>query len=52
MKRTLFNSTPVLAVTVTVSEGVYMYQITEKGLMVGMGITGAKYSKDKVRSDP
>lgn len=32
---------------VTVSEGVYMYQITEEGLIVGVSITGAKYYKDK-----
>jgi lipid-binding SYLF domain-containing protein len=32
---------------VTVSEGVYMYQITQKGLMVGVSITGAKYSRDE-----
>jgi lipid-binding SYLF domain-containing protein len=36
-----------LAGAVTVSEGVYMYQITEKGLIVGVSITGAKYYKDK-----
>jgi lipid-binding SYLF domain-containing protein len=35
-----------LAGAVTVSEGVYMYQVTEKGLMVGISVTGAKYSKD------
>jgi lipid-binding SYLF domain-containing protein len=35
-----------LAGAVTVSEGVYMYQITEEGLIVGVSITGAKYSKD------
>jgi lipid-binding SYLF domain-containing protein len=32
---------------VSVSEGVYMYQITEAGLIVGVSITGAKYYKDK-----
>jgi lipid-binding SYLF domain-containing protein len=31
---------------VTVSEGVYMYQITEAGAIVGVSITGAKYYKD------
>ena len=36
-----------LAGAVTVSDGVYMYQITEKGLMVGISVTGAKYSRDK-----
>ena len=32
---------------VTVSEGVYMYQITQEGLVVGVSITGAKYSRDE-----
>ena len=36
-----------LAGAVTLSEGVHMYQITEEGLIVGVGITGAKYYKDK-----
>ena len=36
-----------LAGAVTVSEGVYMYQITEEGAVVGVSITGAKYYKDK-----
>jgi lipid-binding SYLF domain-containing protein len=36
-----------LAGAVTVSEGVYMFQITQKGLMVGVSITGARYYKDK-----
>ncbi|MGZ3580147.1 MAG: lipid-binding SYLF domain-containing protein, partial [Syntrophales bacterium] len=31
---------------VTLSEGVYMYQLTEKGLIVGVSITAAKYYKD------
>ena len=36
-----------LAGAVSVSEGVYMYQVTEEGLIVGVSITGAKYFKDK-----
>jgi len=32
---------------VTVSQGVYMYQLTEEGLIVGVSITGAKFYKDK-----
>ena len=36
-----------LAGAITVSEGVYMYQITQKGLMVGVSVTGAKYSRDE-----
>ena len=36
-----------LAGAVTVSDGVYMFQITQKGLMVGVSITGARYYKDK-----
>jgi lipid-binding SYLF domain-containing protein len=36
-----------LAGAVTVSEGVYMYQITEAGAIVGVSLTGAKYYKDK-----
>jgi len=36
-----------LAGAITVSDGVYMYQITQKGLMVGVSITGARYYKDK-----
>jgi lipid-binding SYLF domain-containing protein len=35
-----------LAGAVTVSEGVYMYQLTEEGLIVGVSVTGAKYYKD------
>lgn len=35
-----------LAGAVSVSDGVYMYQITQEGLMVGVSITGAKYSQD------
>ena len=31
---------------VSVSDGVHMYQVTEEGLIVGVSITGAKYSKD------
>ena len=31
---------------VTLSEGVYMYQMTETGLIVGVSITAAKYYKD------
>ncbi len=31
----------------TVSQGVTMYQLTEKGVIVGISITGAKYYKDK-----
>ena len=30
----------------SVSEGVKMYQVTEKGLIVGISITGAKFYKD------
>jgi lipid-binding SYLF domain-containing protein len=36
-----------LAGAVTVSDGVYMFQITQEGLMVGVSITGAKYSRDE-----
>ena len=36
-----------LAGAVSLSEGVYMYQVTEEGLIVGVSITGAKFSKDK-----
>ncbi len=32
---------------VSVSEGVYMYQLTEEGLIVGVSLTGAKFYKDK-----
>lgn len=32
---------------VTLSSGVYMYQITEEGLIVGVSITGGKFYKDK-----
>ncbi len=35
-----------LAGAATVSDGVYMYQITEAGAIVGVSITGAKYYKD------
>jgi lipid-binding SYLF domain-containing protein len=31
---------------VSVSDGVHIYQVTEEGLIVGVSITGAKYSKD------
>jgi lipid-binding SYLF domain-containing protein len=31
---------------VSVSEGVYMYQLSEEGLIVGVSLTGAKYYKD------
>ena len=31
---------------VSVSPGVHLYQLTEKGLIVGVSITGAKYYKD------
>ncbi len=31
---------------ISVSQGVTMYQITEKGLIVGVSITGAKFYKD------
>lgn len=31
---------------VTVSSGVYMYQVTEEGLIVGVSITGGKFYKD------
>ena len=31
---------------VTVSPGVYMYQITEAGLIIGISVTGAKFYKD------
>jgi hypothetical protein len=30
----------------SVSPGVTMYQLTEKGIIVGISITGAKYYKD------
>ncbi len=36
-----------LAGAVTVSEGVYMYQLTVEGLIVGVSLTGAKFYKDK-----
>jgi lipid-binding SYLF domain-containing protein len=36
-----------LSGAVTVSDGVYMYQITQEGLIVGVSITGAKYSRDE-----
>ena len=36
-----------LAGAITVSQDVYMYQITQKGLMVGVSITGAKYYRDE-----
>jgi lipid-binding SYLF domain-containing protein len=36
-----------LAGAITVSQGVYMYQLTEEGLIVGVSLTGAKYYKDK-----
>jgi len=36
-----------LAGAVTVSEGVYMYQLTVEGLIVGVSITGAKFYRDK-----
>ena len=36
-----------LAGAITVSEGVYMYQLTVEGLIVGVSITGAKFYKDK-----
>jgi lipid-binding SYLF domain-containing protein len=36
-----------LAGAVTVSQDVYMYQITQKGLMVGVSVTGAKYYRDE-----
>jgi lipid-binding SYLF domain-containing protein len=36
-----------LAGAVTVSPGVYMYQITQEGLIVGVSITGARYSRDE-----
>ena len=32
---------------VSVSEGVYMYQLTVEGLIVGVSLTGAKFYKDK-----
>jgi len=32
---------------VNVSEGVYLYQLTEEGLIAGVSLTGAKYYKDK-----
>jgi len=32
---------------VNLSEGVYMYQLTQEGLIVGVSLTGAKYSKDE-----
>ena len=36
-----------LAGAVTVSQGVYMYQLTEMGAIVGVSITGAKFYQDK-----
>jgi lipid-binding SYLF domain-containing protein len=36
-----------LAGAVTVSDGVYMFQITQEGLIVGVSITGARYSLDE-----
>ena len=36
-----------LAGAITVSEGVYMYQLTVEGLIVGVSLTGAKFYKDK-----
>ena len=36
-----------LSGAVTVSQGVYMYQLTEEGLIVGVSLTGAKFYKDK-----
>jgi lipid-binding SYLF domain-containing protein len=36
-----------LAGAITVSNGVYMFQITQEGIMVGVSITGAKYYKDE-----
>jgi len=36
-----------LAGAVTISEGVYMYQLDTKGAIVGVSITGAKFYKDK-----
>jgi lipid-binding SYLF domain-containing protein len=36
-----------LAGAILVSEGVYMYQLTVEGVIVGVSVTGAKYSKDK-----
>ncbi len=35
-----------LAGAVSVSQDVYMYQLTEQGLMVGISVTGAKYYRD------
>ena len=32
---------------ITVSQGVYMYQLTVEGAIVGVSLTGAKYYKDK-----
>jgi len=32
---------------ITVSQGVYMYQLTVEGLIVGVSLTGAKFYKDK-----
>ncbi len=32
---------------ITVSEGVYMYQLTVEGLIVGVSLTGTKFYKDK-----
>jgi len=32
---------------ITVSQGVYMYQLTEEGLIVGVSLTGAKFYQDK-----
>jgi len=36
-----------LAGAVTISEGVYMYQLDTEGAIVGVSITGAKFYKDK-----
>ena len=36
-----------IAGAVTVAQDVYLYQLTEKGLMVGISVTGAKYSRDE-----
>lgn len=36
-----------LAGAVTVSEGVYMYQLDTEGAIVGVSLTGAKFYKDK-----
>ncbi|HME44655.1 MAG TPA: YSC84-related protein [Syntrophorhabdales bacterium] len=32
---------------IIVSQGVFMYQLTEEGLIVGVSLTGAKFYKDK-----